>query len=122
MNVLSTLHLHEATRVHPTPIHAFVEQNWPALRNAAELLGGRRAVLEVERLFDALSRSLKIGIHTQRRIDRLVRLFELDDEVVSDDHWVHRINPCDPIVSELCLLLDGLKHAQAAVIDDRSAA
>jgi hypothetical protein len=122
MNALSTFHLHEATRVHHTPIHAFVEQNWPALRNAAELLGGRVAIQEVERLFDDLSSSLKIGIHTQRRLDRLVRLFELDDEVVSDDHWVHRINPCDPIVAELCLLLDGLKHAQAAVLDDRSAA
>jgi hypothetical protein len=114
--------LYDTTSVRRTPIHDFVEQHWHALRNAAELLGGRRAVLEAERLFDDLSRSLKIGIHTQRRIDRLVRLFELDDEVVSDDHWVHRINPCDPIVSELCLLLDGLKHAQAAVIDDRSAA
>jgi hypothetical protein len=119
MNALSTFHLHEATRVHPTPIHAFVEQNWPALRNAAELLGGRRAIQEVERLFDDLSRSLKIGIHAQRRIDRLVRLLELDDEVVSDNYWVHCINPTDPIVAELCLLLDGLKHAQAAVIDDR---
>jgi hypothetical protein len=121
MNALSTSYLHEATRVHPTPIHAFVEQNWSALRNAAELLGGRRTIQEVERLFDDLSHSLKIGIHTRRRIDRLVRLLELDDEVVSDEHWVHCINPCDPIVSELCLLLDGLKHAQAAIIHDRQA-
>lgn len=117
MNALSNFNQHGLTRVYSTPIHEFVEQNWHALRNAAELLGGRRAVREIERLFDDLSRSLKIGIHTQRRIDRLVRLLELDDE-----HWVNCIDPCDTVVSELCLLLDGLKNAQAALRNQRHAA
>ena len=122
MNALSNFNQHGLTRVYSTPIHEFVEQNWHALRNAAELLGGSRAVREIERLFDDLSRSLKIGIHTQRRIDRLVRLLELDDQVVSDEHWVNWIDLCHPIVSELCVLLDGLKHAQAALSNQRHAA
>jgi phosphoribosylformimino-5-aminoimidazole carboxamide ribonucleotide (ProFAR) isomerase len=122
MNANSTFDMNNATSVCPSPIHEFVEQHWPALRNAAELLGGRRSIQEVERLFDDLSRSLTIGIHTQRRIDRLVRLLELDDEVVSVDHRLQCIHPADPIIAELGLLLDGLKHAQAAAIDDRRSA
>jgi hypothetical protein len=122
MNVLSTLDLRDATSVRRTPIHDFVGYHWPALRNAAELLGGRQAVAEADRLFGDLARSIGIGTHTRRRIDRLIRLLELDDDVVSDNHVLSCISPCDPVVTELCLLLDGLKQAFAEFISKQQTA
>lgn len=118
MNALSTLDLRTATRVRSMPIHDFVERHSLALRNAAQFLDGSRAVAELERLFCDLAGSTKIGVHTRRRLDRLIGLLELDDDVVSDSHVLYEINPSDPIFEELCLLLDGLKDAlrQATVV------
>jgi len=111
MNAVSTFDIHDATSVCRTPIHEFFEQNWSALRNAAEFLGGRCAVLEAERLFEDLSHSLKIGVHTWRRLERMMRRLELDDDRASGDGLLHVIDPSDPIVDEICLLADGLRHA-----------
>ncbi|WP_415182547.1 hypothetical protein [Phaeovulum sp.] len=122
MNALSTLDLRDATSVCRTPIHDFVEHHWPALRHAADFLGGRRAIAEADRLFGDLARSFEIGTHTRRRIERLIRLLELDDEVVSGDHMLTLVNPSDPIVEELCLLLDGLRQAFDMFIGEQAAA
>jgi hypothetical protein len=111
MNAVSTFDIHDATSVCRTPIHEFFEQNWSALRNAAEFLGGRCAVLEAERLFEDLSHSLKIGVHTWRRLERMMRRLELDDDRASGDGLLHVIDPSDPIVDEICLLADGLRNA-----------
>lgn len=111
MNAFSALDPCDAISVRRTPIHDFVEHHQHALRHAASFLGGKRAVGEIDRLHSDLAGDFAISIHTRRRIERLIRLLELDEDVVSNDHMLVLIDPCDPIVEELCLLLDGLRQA-----------
>ncbi|MCA1777666.1 MAG: hypothetical protein LC676_19265 [Loktanella sp.] len=110
MNSITPFDMRVAPTAVGTPLHDFVEKNAPALRNAAAVIGGRGAVQTVNRLFDDLSSKPSIGVHTQRRVDRLIRLFELDDAVVDDDFFL-TIDPFDPIVEEICLLADSLRDA-----------
>ncbi len=111
MNSITPFDMRVAAEAVRTPLHDFVEKNAPALRNAAAMIGGRGAVQTVNRLFDDLSTKPGIGVHTQRRVDRLLRLFELDDAGVDNDFFLTIIDPTDPMVEEICLLADGLRDA-----------
>jgi len=111
MNSITPFDLRDAELAQRSPVHEFVQQNWPALRNAAALLGGQRAVQEADRLFDDLTAHAKIGIHARRRLERMMRRLELDEDIVSEDVLFEAINPFDPVVDQLCLLADGLRHA-----------
>ncbi len=94
-----------------TPIHDFVEQYQSALCHAAHVLGGAQAVQELDRLFGDLSREGTIGLHARRRIDRIIGLFEQDDDNEYDDQKPMFIELPDAIVAEICVLVDGLKDA-----------
>jgi hypothetical protein len=111
MNSITPFDMRVATTAVRTPLHDFVERNAPALRNAAGMIGGGGAVQTVNRLFGDLSTTSTISVHTQKRVDRLMRLFELDDAVVGDDFLLTIIDPTDPVVEEICLLADGLRDA-----------
>jgi hypothetical protein len=120
MNSITPIDLRHAVLAQRSPVHEFVAQNWPALRNAAALLGGQRAAQEADRLFDDLAAHTMIGTHTRRRLDRMMRRLELDDNVISEDVLLNAIDPSAPIVEELCLLSDGLRHAsQQAELSSR---
>jgi hypothetical protein len=41
----------------------------------------------------------------------MMRRLELDDDSVSEDVLLYVIDPSDPVVDEICLLADGLRHA-----------
>jgi hypothetical protein len=111
MNSITPFDLRHAVPAHRSPIHEFVAQNWPALRNAAALLGGQRATQEADRLFDDLATHATIGIHARRRLERMMRRLELDEDIVSDNILLNVIDPSDPIIDELCLLADGLRNS-----------
>jgi hypothetical protein len=111
MNSITPFNLRHAVSVECSPVHDFVGQNWPALQNAASLLGGSSASQEANRLFDDFSSNAKIGPHTQRRLDHLMRLPELDDDAVNDNILLNVVHSSNPIVEEICLLCDGLRHA-----------
>jgi hypothetical protein len=111
MNSITPFDLRHVVLAQRSPIHEFVDQNWFALRNSAVLLGGQRAAQEADRLFDDLANHATIGIHTKRRLERMMRRLELDEEIVSEDVLFEAINPFDPVVDQLCLLADGLRHA-----------
>ncbi len=111
MNSITPFDLRNAVFAKSSPVHDFVAENWPALRNAAALLGGQQAVQEADRLFDDLATHMTIGIHAKRRLERMMRRLELDDDSVSEHVLLNVIDPSDPIVDELCLLADGLRHA-----------
>jgi hypothetical protein len=111
MNSITPFDLRFAVSAERSPIHEFVAQNWPALRNAASLLGGPRAAQEADRLFNDLATHATIGIHARRRLERMMRRLELDDDSVSEDVLMNVIDPSDPIVDELCLLADGLRNS-----------
>jgi hypothetical protein len=111
MNSITPFDLRHAVSAHRSPVHEYVAQNWPALRNAAALLGGQRAAQEADRLFDDLATHATIGIHAKRRLERMMRRLELDEDIVSEDVLLNVINPFDPVVDQLCLLADGLRYA-----------
>jgi hypothetical protein len=111
MNSITPFDMRVAATAVRTPLHDFVEKNAPALRNAAGVIGGGGAAQTVNRLFDDLSAKPRIGVHTQRRVDLLMRILELDDAVVDDDFFLTMIDPTDPMVEEICLLADGLRDA-----------
>ena len=111
MNSITPFELRFAVSTERSPIHEFVAQNWLALRNAASLLGGPRAAQEADRLFNDLATHATIGIHARRRLERMMRRLELDDDSVSEDVLMNVIDPSDPIVDELCLLADGLRNS-----------
>jgi hypothetical protein len=111
MNSITPFDLRHAVSAHRSPVHEYVAQNWPALRNAAALLGGQRAAREADRLFDDLATQVTIGLHAKRRLERMIRRLKLDDDIVSEDVLLDLIDPSDPVVDELCLLCDGLRHA-----------
>ena len=109
MNSITPFDLRHAVSAHRSPVHEYVAQNWPALRNSAALLGGQRAAQEADRLFDDLLHYAKIEPCTQRRLDRLLRLLDLDG--VDDNVLLNVIHPSNPIVEGICLLCDGLRDA-----------
>jgi len=111
MNSTTPFDLRYAVLALRSPVHEFVEQNWPALRNAASFLGGQRAAQEADRLFDDLANHATIGIHTKRRLERMMRRLELDEDIVNESVLLELINQLDPVVDQLCLLADGLRHA-----------
>jgi hypothetical protein len=111
MNSITPFDLRHAVSVHRSPVHEYVAHNWPALRNATALLGGQRAAQEADRLFDDLATHATIGIHARRRLERMMRRLELDDDLVSEDVLMNVIDPSDPVVDEICLLADGLRNS-----------
>jgi hypothetical protein len=117
MNSITPFDLRHAVSAHRSPVYEYVAKNWPALRNAAALLGGQRAAQEAERLFEDLLGYAKIGLYTQRRLDRLLRLLELDG--VDDHILLNVVHPSNPIVEELCLLCDGLRDASEQTCPSR---
>jgi hypothetical protein len=111
MNSITPFDLRHAVLAQRNPVHDFVAQNWPELRNAAALLGGQCAAQEADRLFDDMATHATIGIHARRRLERMMRRLELDDDLVSEDVLLNVIDPSDPIVDEICLLADGLRNS-----------
>jgi hypothetical protein len=111
MNSITPFDLRRAVSAHRSPVHEYVAHNWPALRNAAALLGGQRAAQEADRLFDDLATHATIDIHAKRRLERMMRRLELDDDIVSEDILLDVLDAANPVVEELCLLADGLRDA-----------
>ena len=122
MNALSNHNLFGVSPVRDTPIHEFVEEYRRALHHAALLLGGKRSADEFDRLVEDLGRSSSIGIYTWRRLDRLLRLLELDDDDVGDHDALQALAPDDPRVEEICLLTDQLRDAIDRSYPERTAA
>ena len=95
---------------------AFVEEHSNALRQAAELLAGRKgaklAVRIAEDLFDAKC----VSRRCRRDLEDLLDILALENVDDSDREEAARfaaIDPASPVVEEICLLTDGLRDALA---------
>ena len=100
------------------PRLVFVDEHQDALRHAAHLLGGRRGAALVDDLAEGLAQDGPRSPWAQRLLDRLEALLGLENvHVVGSVEAAAfaAIDPGSPVVEEICLLLDGLRDARAAV-------
>lgn len=103
------------------PLVRYINSRRTALRNAAKLLAGARG----SRLVDDIADNLSFGASPSRAMWGKLRdlLGILTLEHVHDDTRVEAacfamIDPCDPMVEEICLLSDKLR----AVLEQATAA
>ena len=104
-----------------TPPHtAFILANATAICSSASLLGGPVAEARVHRLIDDVSLASPLTSQMERELDALEDLLSLENvqdmDSVEAEHFA-RIDPCAPVVEEICLLLDGLRQARAQSTD-----
>ncbi|WP_192964084.1 hypothetical protein [Phycobacter azelaicus] len=99
------------------PQTAFILNHGEALCSATALLGGYAA----ERRFKNLYNDMCLRSSTTRRLERELDWLEdlLGLEHVHDFDRIEaelfaEIDPSDPVVAEICLLLDGLRDARRA--------
>ncbi|WP_051371910.1 hypothetical protein [Leisingera aquimarina] len=99
-----------------TPHTAFIVANAAALCSATALLGGPAAEARVQRLVDDLCLTPSMTPRICRELDALEDLLSLehvhDPDRVEAEHFA-LIDPTDPVVDEICLLLDGLREARS---------
>lgn len=100
---------------HVTPAATFIVTNCTALDHAALLLGGSAAQKRVRKLVDDLTTAPLLTRRHHRELDALEDLLSLrhvhDDERIEAARFA-AIDPCDPAVEEICVLLDGLRNAR----------
>ena len=104
-----------------TPPHtAFVLANAAAICSSASLLGGPVAKARVHRLIDDMSLAPPLTSRLKRELGALEELLSLEKVQDFDSLEAERfalIDPSDPVVEDICLLLDGLRHARAQTAD-----
>lgn len=102
------------------PSHiTFILANTAALCSAAALLGGRAAEARFQRLVDDLCVTSSMTPRICRELNALEDLLALehvDDLNRIEAERFASIDPGDPVVEEVCLLLDGLREARACEV------
>lgn len=90
---------------------------YDALVNSAALLAGKRGQRLVEQLRDSV---VFEGSLTRQTIEQLFQLLgiltlqNVHNEDLPEAGYFAAIDPSDPVVEEICLLADKLRHAMAA--------
>ncbi|CUH82696.1 hypothetical protein [Tropicibacter naphthalenivorans] len=103
--------------LYPTaPTACFILSNVRALECAAVLLGGPAAQKRCRLLFDDIAMSPQLTRRLHRELDVLDDLLSLrhvSDETSIEASRFSQIDPMDPAVEDICVLLDGLRDARA---------
>jgi hypothetical protein len=97
-----------------TALHALFAGRKDALTHAADLLGGARGRRLVAEAADRLAREAVRGRRTRELLADLLDLLALEHVHVPGSEEEARfaaIDPCDPLVEEICLLCDRLRAA-----------
>ena len=98
----------------PEPILLFISAHHEGLWYAAQRLGGRETARLVDRCVELLLHDRCLTRRTQIMLKQILDVLSLEN--VDDpalpymEHFV-AIDPLDPVVEEICLLSDGLRHA-----------
>lgn len=107
------------------PLREFADHHREGLLNAAGLLGGCRGTRLVLDLLDGLASEPVLTRRTRTRFTALLELLSLEnvhDQNREECARFAAINPCDPVVEEICVLTDGLRDAlERATADHRPA-
>lgn len=97
-----------------TPLRDFVATHREGLLHAAELLGGHRGIGLALEIFGELSSARPVSRRTRMQVIALIELLSLGrvHELGSEEcSRFASIDPCDPVVEEICLLTDGLRDS-----------
>lgn len=106
-------------------LREFAGHHREGLLNAAKLLGGRTGIRVVHEALEGLASEPVLSRRTWACLTSLLELLSL--EHVHDQHREESarfaaIDPCDPVVEEICALTDGLRDAlEGATTDHRPA-
>lgn len=99
-----------------TPVAEYIAHHEAALWHAARLLGGYERAKLVDRLAEALRQSPRLNSRIRTMLDQVVALLALGhahDPDRPETGFFAIIDPSDPAVDEICLLVDGLRDAIA---------
>lgn len=98
------------------PILVFIAAHQEGLWHAARLLGGYESARLVDRCVELLEQDRIVTPCTRIMLAQILAVLALD--LVDDPNrpymgYLALIDPLDPVVEEICLLTDGLRHALA---------
>ena len=96
------------------PLKEFAGSYRDALLSAAGLLGGRRGTRLAVEALEGLETEEIPSKRTQARLKALLELLSLEhvhDQNREKSARCAAIDPCDPVVEEICALTDGLRDA-----------
>lgn len=119
-------HLTKGTSAFPQPeitaLCRFIADHLDALHNASDLLAGRRG----RRVIDAIVDGLRDGSTVERRTWQALRdllgiltLEHVHDETREEASLFAQIDPCDPVVAEICLLTDALRQVLEPLVAEQ---
>jgi hypothetical protein len=99
------------------PVFSFINAHQEGLWHAARLLGGYESARLVDRCVELLEQDRFVTPRTRIMLHQILAILALD--LVDDANRPYMgyfavIDPLDPIVEEICLLTDGLRHALAS--------
>jgi hypothetical protein len=116
---LSTSFPPRSGRTAATPLHLFVQNHRQGLWHAAGLLGGNGGQRLADEFITALAARPGLSPRAIHLLKRLLRLLSLEDVALPDSVEAASfaaIDPADPAVEEICLLVDGLREAVAQTV------
>tara|TARA_R100001530_G_scaffold135694_1_gene113575 strand:- start:10715 stop:11161 length:447 start_codon:yes stop_codon:yes gene_type:complete len=96
------------------PLRDFVASHREGLLHAAGLLGGHRGIDLALEISEELSSARPVSRRTRTQVIALIELLSLERVHQLGSEECSRftaINPCDPVVEEICLLTDGLRDS-----------
>lgn len=95
---------------------SFISAHQEGLWHAARLLGGYESARLVDRCVELLAQDQRVRPRTAVMLSQILSLLSLDNVDDPDLPYVGFfavIDPSDPVIEEICLLTDGLRHAMA---------
>jgi hypothetical protein len=98
------------------PVLCFVAAHHEGLWHAARLLGGYESARLVDRCISLLVENGCVTPRTRIMLDQILTVLALDLVHDPDQPYMGffaAIDPLDPVVEEICLLTDSLRHALA---------
>ncbi|MGB3626967.1 MAG: hypothetical protein WA989_14135 [Henriciella sp.] len=98
------------------PVFSFINAHQEVLWHAARLLGGYESARLVDRCVELLGQDQRVRPRTTVMLGQILSLLSLDNVDDPDLPYMAHfavIDPRDPVVEEICLLTDGLRHALA---------
>ncbi len=96
------------------PVVVFVSAHHEGLWHAARLLGGYESARLVDRCIALLAEDRCVRPRTRIMLGQILTILSLDQVHDPDLPYMEffaTIDPLDPVVEEICVLTDGLRHA-----------
>ena len=103
-------------------LHQFIDANFGALQNAAELLAGRRGKKVVTTILEGLQNASAVDRRTWTALRDLLGILTLEhvhDETRVEAMLFAQIDLADPVVEDICLLSDGLRDVLEPLVADQ---